>query len=47
MRRVCLDPGRARIWLDWQPRVDVRQGLEMTWVWFAAQPGEILGRIDD
>lgn len=38
VRRVCLDPGRARIWLDWRPRVDVRQGLEATWAWFAARP---------
>ncbi len=37
VRRVCLDPGRARIWLDWQPRVRVRDGLETTWSWFAAR----------
>jgi len=40
VRRVCLDPGRARIWLDWRPRVDVQQGLEQTWEWFAARPAE-------
>jgi UDP-glucose 4-epimerase len=37
VRRVCLDPGRARIWLDWRPRVDVRQGLETTWAWFSTR----------
>ena len=45
VRRVCLDPGRARIWLDWRPRVDVRQGLGTTWAWFAARPAEMTGRI--
>jgi UDP-glucose 4-epimerase len=45
VRRVCLDPGRARIWIDWRPRVDVREGLAATWAWFAAQPEEVLGRI--
>jgi UDP-glucose 4-epimerase len=38
VRRVCLDPSRARIWLDWRPRVDVREGLEKTWEWFASRP---------
>ena len=38
VRRVCLDPARARIWLDWRPRVDVREGLAKTWAWFAARP---------
>ena len=37
VRRVCLDPTRARTWLRWQPRVAVQQGLETTWTWFAAQ----------
>lgn len=45
VRRVCLDPGRARIWLDWRPRADVTEGLETTWAWFAARPAEIGGRI--
>jgi UDP-glucose 4-epimerase len=45
VRRVCLDPGRARIWLDWRPHVDIREGLATTWAWFAAQPEEILRRI--
>jgi UDP-glucose 4-epimerase len=38
VRRVCLDPRRARIWLDWRPRVEVREGLEKTWAWFASRP---------
>ena len=37
VRRVCLDPARARIWLDWRPRVDIREGLQQTWAWFAAR----------
>ena len=45
VRRVCLDPGRARVWLEWRPRVDVRDGLAATWAWFAAQPEEVLRRI--
>lgn len=45
VRRVCLDPGRARIWLDWRPRVDVRQGLEATWAWFSTRPAATAGRI--
>ena len=42
VRRVCLDPGRARIWIDWRPRVDVQQGLEQTWKWFEARAGSPL-----
>jgi UDP-glucose 4-epimerase len=38
VRRVCLEPSRARVWLDWRPRVAVQQGLQETWTWFAAQP---------
>ena len=45
VRRVCLDPGRARTWLDWRPRVDVRQGLETTWAWFSTRPAETAARI--
>ena len=45
VRRVCLDPGRARIWLDWRARVDVHDGLDRTWEWFAARPAVEAGRI--
>ena len=38
VRRVCLDPGRARVWLAWKPQVDVHDGLNKTWSWFAARP---------
>ena len=39
VRRVCLDPSRAGSWIRWQPRVDVRHGLQETWTWFAARAG--------
>lgn len=45
VRRVCLDPGRARIWLNWRPHVDVHEGLQATWTWFAARPAVEPGRI--
>ena len=46
VRRVCLDPGRARTWLGWQPQIRLPDGLETTWSWFAARfpagrPGKI------
>src|SRR5205814_9407427 len=37
VRRVCLDPTRARSWIRWQPQVDVSHGLRETWKWFAAR----------
>ena len=37
VRRACLDPGRARVWLAWKPQVDVHDGLNKTWSWFAAR----------
>lgn len=30
VRRIAIDPARARAELGWEPRVDVRQGLELT-----------------
>ena len=32
---VTLDSARARALLDWQARVDLKQGLSDTWQWFA------------
>jgi dTDP-glucose 4,6-dehydratase len=34
-KRRCPDIARAREILDWEPRVSVREGLEMTIEWFA------------
>ncbi len=39
VRRVCLDPHRAALWLGWRPKVDIAQGLGTTFEWFAAQNG--------
>jgi len=47
VRRVCLDPTRARSWIRWQPQVDVTHGLQETWGWFAARAETASGREHD
>ncbi|HUZ87415.1 MAG TPA: NAD-dependent epimerase/dehydratase family protein [Candidatus Baltobacterales bacterium] len=37
VRRVCLDVKRAQAWFGWAPRVQVGDGLALTWSWFAAR----------
>lgn len=36
-RRTCADPARARAWLDWEPRVDLDEGLRRFWTWYARE----------
>jgi len=36
VRRGCLDPSRARTWLDWQARTRIEDGLRQTLEWFVA-----------
>jgi len=37
VRRVCIDPGRARRWLGWRPRTKIEEGLALTYRYFADQ----------
>ena len=47
VRRVCLDPARARRYLGWKAKVSINAGLAATWAWFrkrhAAQRAATLG----
>jgi UDP-glucose 4-epimerase len=40
LQRSCLDPGRARRDLGWEPEVDVADGLASTFRWFAEEAAE-------
>ncbi len=47
VRRVCLDPARARRTLSWKAKISVNAGLAATWAWFrkrhASQRAATLG----
>jgi UDP-glucose 4-epimerase len=47
VRRVCLDPSRARRYLSWKAKVSINAGLAATWAWFrkrhSAQRAATLG----
>src|SRR6266851_328774 len=47
VRRVCLDPARARRTLSWKSKVSINAGLAATWAWFrkrhSAQRAATLG----
>lgn len=38
-RRSALDAFRAKDWLAWEPRIDLRSGLARTFAWFAERAG--------
>lgn len=39
-----MDISRAREWINYSPSTSLREGLEITWNWFRANPNEFLRR---
>jgi GDP-L-fucose synthase len=42
--RRIMDISRAREWINYEPKVSLREGLELTWNWFLNNKDEYLSK---